>query len=193
MSTLNQIRADLKKRRASRSSADRALLSASACLRALEHWKVMARPGDLVLAYRAQARWGELAIDALLKSWVVAYPRMNGETLEFAVGHEWLKNEFGFEEPAPSCPTLSAEEISRRTQAILVPGLGFGSQGQRLGMGKGHYDRFLPRVASQVPRISLSFDDQVLDEFSNEWEKPWDQRVDWIVTPTRVLRGQRTS
>ena len=194
MSSLDEVRAELKKRRAAHSTSERLSLSQKACARALEHWKVMIRPqGDLLVGYRPHAAWGELPLDGLLKGRMVAYPRMHGELMEFAVGLEWSKSEFGFEEPAASCPALSTAELGARAYAILIPGLGFGPSGQRIGMGKGHYDRFLPEFATDVPRIAITFDNQVLDEFNSEWEKPWDQRVDWVVTESRVLRGQRVS
>ena len=50
---------------------------------------------------------------------------------------------------------------------ILVPGLGFTKAGQRLGRGKGYYDKYLSKVFStQESRpvlMGLAFGEQILD------------------------------
>jgi 5-formyltetrahydrofolate cyclo-ligase len=43
-----------------------------------------------------------------------------------------------------------------------VPGLAFDKKGNRLGRGKGCYDRFLKRLPKKIPTIGLAFDFQIL-------------------------------
>ncbi len=45
---------------------------------------------------------------------------------------------------------------------VVVPGLAFDKRGNRLGRGKGYYDRFLRTIPQDVPSIGLAFDFQVL-------------------------------
>ncbi len=45
---------------------------------------------------------------------------------------------------------------------IIVPGLAFDKKGNRLGRGKGCYDRFLSTLSNNTPSIGLAFDFQVL-------------------------------
>lgn len=66
---------------------------------------------------------------------------------------------------------------------ILVPGVVFDRQGNRIGYGQGFYDRFLSRYRGK--RVALAYDFQVCDSLSMERS---DQRVDVIVTEERVLR-----
>lgn len=45
---------------------------------------------------------------------------------------------------------------------IIVPGLAFDKKGNRLGRGKGYYDRFLGSLSDKIPSIGLAFDFQIL-------------------------------
>jgi 5-formyltetrahydrofolate cyclo-ligase len=68
---------------------------------------------------------------------------------------------------------------------IIVPGLVFDKQGNRLGWGAGFYDRFLAGEGRGFPKIGLAFDCQVLDTLP---VAPHDVPVDLLVTESRVLR-----
>ena len=45
---------------------------------------------------------------------------------------------------------------------VIVPGLAFDKKGNRLGRGKGYYDRFLSSLSDKIPSIGLAFDFQIL-------------------------------
>jgi 5-formyltetrahydrofolate cyclo-ligase len=45
---------------------------------------------------------------------------------------------------------------------VIVPGVAFDKKGNRLGRGKGCYDRFLKRLPKDTPTIGLAFDLQIL-------------------------------
>lgn len=61
---------------------------------------------------------------------------------------------------------------------IVVPGVAFDRNGNRLGRGRGYYDRFLSQHLN-VKRIGICFDFQLVDEISTE---PFDIRVDEVIT-----------
>ncbi|MCL2024992.1 MAG: 5-formyltetrahydrofolate cyclo-ligase [Coriobacteriia bacterium] len=69
---------------------------------------------------------------------------------------------------------------------VLVPGVAFSTQGDRLGYGKGFYDRFLTTLPPHVVTIGLTYDETLFDELPTE---PHDRRVAYVVTPTRVIAG----
>ena len=68
---------------------------------------------------------------------------------------------------------------------ILVPGLGFGPSGQRLGRGGGFYDRFLDIVTKETILCAISFETQHQDELPTETH---DITMDLLVTETGVRR-----
>ena len=59
--------------------------------------------------------------------------------------------------PCPEGPVVPPEAID----LILVPGLAFDKDCQRLGLGGGYYDRYLPKCRGE--KIGLAFDCQVVE------------------------------
>ena len=88
--------------------------------------------------------------------WV--YPRIEGENLAFFLGDEFVQNSLGIWEPGPRATQVQQESLS----GILVPGLGFSDRGQRLGRGKGFYDRVL--VGTQALKVGVCFSSQLVKE-----------------------------
>ena len=86
----------------------------------------------------------------------------------------------GIREPSPErCAIVRAKEID----LILVPGLGFGRDGTRLGRGRGHYDRFLATLPATAVRCGVCFGCQVSDTLPTE---PHDLPVSLLVTENGV-------
>jgi 5-formyltetrahydrofolate cyclo-ligase len=46
---------------------------------------------------------------------------------------------------------------------VIVPGIAFDRRNNRLGRGKGYYDRFLKSLPRDVPTIGLAFDFQIVN------------------------------
>lgn len=61
---------------------------------------------------------------------------------------------------------------------MIVPGVAFDRKGNRLGRGKGYYDRFLSQHLA-VKRIGICFDFQLVDEVPAE---PFDIRMDEVIS-----------
>ena len=86
---------------------------------------------------------------------------------------------FGIREPISGCPEVPLEKFD----LVLVPGLAFDWNGNRLGHGKGFYDRLLKQVPGL--KCGVGHDFQLLGKIPTE---PHDVRVNFIVTPTRCFR-----
>lgn len=84
----------------------------------------------------------------------------------------------GIREPAQGVP-LPVSSID----LVVVPGLGFDEQGNRLGRGRGFYDRFLAHTDWQGVSSGLALEDQVVEQVPT---KEHDQRVDMLVTEACV-------
>ena len=76
----------------------------------------------------------------------------------------------------------------KRIEVALIPGVAFDFKGNRLGYGKGYYDRFLLKYP-HIKRIALAFDLQMICEVPTNRH---DQSMDQIITESRVFKFSRT-
>ena len=75
------------------------------------------------------------------------------------------------------------KEISyNKIDLMIVPGIVFDLKGNRIGHGKGFYDRLLKNT--KVPIIALAFEFQIVKKIlAEEYDKP----VDIIITEKRII------
>ena len=69
---------------------------------------------------------------------------------------------------------LSVENLD----LVVVPGLAFDKRGNRLGRGKGYYDRFLARIPKKTKSIGLAYSFQILPSVPTAG---WDKKVDRVI------------
>jgi 5-formyltetrahydrofolate cyclo-ligase len=65
-----------------------------------------------------------------------------------------------------------------RIDLVIVPGVAFTAEGERLGRGRGHYDRFLASQATHAATIGLCFANRLLPALPTELH---DRRVDQVI------------
>jgi 5-formyltetrahydrofolate cyclo-ligase len=68
---------------------------------------------------------------------------------------------------------------------VVVPLVGVDLRGNRIGGGKGYYDRKLA-IEAQAFRVGVAFDAQVVPDFDPD---PWDQQIPVVVTESGVRVG----
>lgn len=103
----------------------------------------------------------------------LVFPRIVGDSLEFASG-TLVSSALGLMEPTGDAVANDTIDL------ILVPALAVDRSGNRLGKGKGFYDRFLAEC-KHPKLIAVVFDDEVFDSIPTE---PFDKPVDGVVTPS---------
>lgn len=121
----------------------------------------------------------EVQTHAFVEKWhtykKVLLPVVRGDILELRhyTGKECLQvGAYGIEEPTGQNFT-SYDEI----ELGIIPGMSFDRQGNRLGRGKGYYDKLLPLLHSY--NIGICYQFQARESIPAE---PFDQRMDEVWT-----------
>jgi 5-formyltetrahydrofolate cyclo-ligase len=91
----------------------------------------------------------------------------------------------GIREPAAGVP-IPIEMID----LVIVPGLAFDQYGNRLGRGRGFYDRFLAHPEYRGVTCALAMEEQVTDHVP---AGPLDRSMDMLVTDVAVRRFKRAT
>jgi 5-formyltetrahydrofolate cyclo-ligase len=161
----------------------------------------LARPGRRIGAYvavRGEASVEDFIATALARGSRVYLPRIalaragTMHLLPISGPRDLGVGAFGI--PAPTAPVASRAQ-PRELDLVLVPLLGFDARGHRLGMGAGFYDRWLhrrrdARAWRRPLLVGVGFAIQELPALER---RPWDVRLDLIVTEAGVVRPVRSA
>ena len=94
-------------------------------------------------------------------------------------------NSFGYSEPKKVSP-VNIEEID----LVIVPGLVFDKNLNRIGFGKGYYDRILNKLKASARKVAVAHDFQVLEEIPAEEH---DVKMDMIITEKSIMKRDTSS
>lgn len=96
----------------------------------------------------------------------------------------WPKNKWGIPEPPPDMVQIAAQPGD--IDLLVVPGLGFDRHGNRIGQGKGYYDRFIARISqgSKPKLVAVTLDCQLVESVP---VSPLDRVMDMILTPSETI------
>lgn len=158
----------------------------AARLFALEPWR---RAGTVMvyLNFRSEVATGLVVARALAEGRRVTVPKteVTGRRLIASVLSDYpgdlAPGTWGILEPREEClRPLEPREID----LVLVPGVAFDPEGNRLGYGGGFYDRFLALLRSDAYTVAPAFEVQVVPRVETG---PYDIPVDLVVTEKRVI------
>ena len=112
----------------------------------------------------------------------VFVPKMVGNQLiavEYNSDTKMESNSWGISEPAGSEDAAVIDY-----DYILTPLLYCDKNGNRVGYGKGYYDRFFSEISVKCLKIGLSFfqPKEIIEDVSH-----WDTRLDYLITPDTIL------
>jgi 5-formyltetrahydrofolate cyclo-ligase len=122
-----------------------------------------------------------LVTDALASGRQLCLPRVDRNTRRLELHYvenpdrDLQAGTWGIREPRAECPPADLARID----FVLLPGVAFTPQCDRLGYGGGFYDRLIPRFASRPPLVAASFALQIRDTVPLDAN---DQRVDVVIT-----------
>ncbi|MDP1562555.1 MAG: 5-formyltetrahydrofolate cyclo-ligase [Pirellulaceae bacterium] len=101
------------------------------------------------------------------------------------------ETKWGLQEPAPHLRQAENLVEPNQIDLFLVPGVAFDRRGNRLGYGKGYYDKLLVQRRPDCLAVALAFQIQIADEIPHD--PAFDVPMDYIVTEQELIdcRAQR--
>lgn len=125
----------------------------------------------------------ELPTQRFVEKWkdlkIVLLPVVNGDNLilkQYKNCAELKIGLLGIGEPD------SEKTYEGKVDLVIVPGVAFDRQKNRLGRGKGYYDRFLNKQSSY--NIGVGFDFQLIDSVP---VNPHDVKMEKVITPSHTI------
>eukprot|EP00539_Tryblionella_compressa_P002924 CAMPEP_0178735264 /NCGR_PEP_ID=MMETSP0744-20121128/1794_1 /TAXON_ID=913974 /ORGANISM="Nitzschia punctata, Strain CCMP561" /LENGTH=221 /DNA_ID=CAMNT_0020387619 /DNA_START=125 /DNA_END=790 /DNA_ORIENTATION=- len=98
----------------------------------------------------------------------------------------WPTNKWKIPEPPADMPVVAAKPGD--IDLLIMPGLGFDRTRNRLGQGKGYYDRFIERMAEgghALPLVAVALKPQLIE--GSIPVASYDRPMDMVVLPDEVI------
>ena len=136
----------------------------------------------LYMPLKNETDTGEIIKQAFADGKRLAFPvteRENGEITPYFAESDtaFKKGNFSVFEP---CNTQEADP--EKIDVVIVPGIAFDKSGNRIGFGKGCYDKFLK--GTKAVRIGYCYEAQLCEEILTD---SLDERMDWIITEKGLI------
>jgi 5-formyltetrahydrofolate cyclo-ligase len=124
--------------------------------RVIETLAPFLNPGKTIASFKAIPHRNELSLDSLIGDF--AFPRVLSEdgSMEMAKSPNFVNSHWGIPEPVGGV-VLNPSDFD----IVLIPLLAFDLAGNRVGYGKGFYDRFLVNCRPDCLKIGISLFDPV--------------------------------
>lgn len=126
----------------------------------------------------------ELPTQETIQKWsatkVILLPAINGSKLtlkRYLIEGKLVQKELGIWEPDLT------ENYEGKVDLVIVPGVCFDKNKNRLGRGKGYYDRFFKKYKPM--KIGVGFDFQLMNSVPISKE---DIAMDMIITPSKIVQ-----
>lgn len=165
--TKNELRKLLKTELSAVSANEKIVASKKACDSLFEF--IAKNDFDIVLSYidlKNEISPQELNCALMMQNKIVAVPKVVPKTqrMNFYILDNSIKilkqletGAFGISEPIEKKEKLfNAENFARKKICVVVPGVAFGSKGQRLGHGMGFYDIYLSDLKKKCAQNNCS-------------------------------------
>lgn len=151
------------------------------------------------VSYGTEIKTNQLLDIILNENKMLCLPRTENEKMEFYYinsdedfSEQTEIGEYGITVPKSNQDKLDINCIPDKT-LIIIPGLAFDERGNRLGKGKGYYDKFLAELLSTSEKekilgiVGYCYDFQIIDKVITE---PNDIPVDYIISDKRIVKSK---
>jgi 5-formyltetrahydrofolate cyclo-ligase len=146
---------------------------------------------DIILCFLSMGKevdTTEIIETAISSNKLAALPRIIENKMIFhfveSCNMNWQIHPYGMREPSPALPVFGVNRWPDHNVLIVTPGLAFDEEGNRLGRGKGYYDRFLSSFTNPYDTIGVCFTEQLVEKVPMGYT---DRKVNRIVTEKGII------
>ncbi len=167
---------------AARTSASRAILEKVSALPQYGNAKVVLTYMGFGTEIETQPFFERIIADGK----IAVLPRVDRATqtliLHAARGmSELLTSKYGILEPGTDAPIVAITNVD----FVLMPGVAFDRNGNRLGYGRGYYDKLVSTANQALMRVAAGFSCQIVGSVP---VGPHDKKVDCIITENEIIK-----
>ncbi len=142
----------------------------------------------IYMSFKNEVKTSDLIEEMLSENKRVVIPYTDTKNIEIIPSEiknlkdDLTLNTFGYYEPVlEKVKQVKPEELD----LIITPGVVFDKNLNRIGFGKGYYDRILSKKRNDTKAIAVAYDFQVIDEVPTE---PHDIKMDMIITEEKIYK-----
>ena len=131
-----------------------------------DSWYKDAKVVALYKSLQSEVDTTNLIKDCFEKGKVVLLPKIENDLMNFYKVDEdeiLFKSSFGVEEPLGKSEKLNKPD---EIDLMIVPGVGFDKENNRIGFGKGYYDKYLQNL--NIKTIGICFKEQIIDKLPHD-------------------------
>ena len=81
--------------------------------------------------------------------------------------------------------SVDKEKIASDFDIIVMPGVAFDKEGNRIGYGGGYYDKYLEKNIFKAKKIALAYEEQILEKIETDYH---DIEVDFIINTEKIIK-----
>ncbi len=141
----------------------------------------------LYSSYKSEVDTNFLIQHALQKNKRVFCPKVHDDEMEFYQIYspdDLISGYKGIKEPSAAENTIYPKNtLSDESVLIILPLAAFNKNCQRIGYGKGYYDKYLSKLTGSFYTIGLAYDIQFEPDFTAD---EFDYPLDYIITEKKI-------
>ena len=137
------------------------------------------------ISYKSEVDTKAIITYSLNNNKEIYVPKINSQnkTMEAVRIHnfsELIVNKYGISEPS----IVDKNNIGLDFDLIIMPGVAFDREGNRLGYGGGYYDKYISHLNKEVNKVALAYSFQLVNNIEAEEH---DIKVNSIITDKKVI------
>lgn len=145
----------------------------------------------LYLSFGSEMGTAEIVRRGLAEGKIIAVPVTDNKSYamdfyRFSLDEQTTDSALGMAEPVRKKENLILPE---KIDLCILPGVAFDIYGHRLGMGKGCYDRYLPKLRIDAQKAALCFTEQITIKVLPFEE--FDVDLDWLINEEKIIKCRR--